>query len=120
MSRRKSSDISINAYNLINQFNNFLNENNNANIDNNKAITERDYPNISMHKNKSCLFLKKINIKENRNIYYNKALETLFYNKNNYLNNKYEGKKVIIGRKNRKNKPIKEINEYSQNKNRRK
>ena len=120
MSRKKSSDISINAYNLINQFNNFLNENNNANIDNNKAITERDYPNISMHKNKSCLFLKKINIKENKNIYYNKALETLFYNKNNYLNNKYEGKKVIIGRKNRKNKPIKEINEYSQNKNRRK
>ena len=120
MSRKKSSDISINAYNLINQFNNFLNENNNANIDNNKAITERDYPNISMHKNKSCLFLKKINTKENRNIYYNKALETLFYNKNNYLNNKYEGKKVIIGRKNRKNKPIKEIKEYSQNKNRRK
>ena len=116
MSLKKSNNISFNAYEYINQLNNSLIQINKDNNDNNKTIPEKERLNlnISINKNKSCLFLKKLYIGENKNIYYNKALENLFYNKNNFLNDKYEGKKVIIGKKNRKNEIIKEIHENIQ------
>ena len=113
MSLKKSNNISFNAYEYINQLNNLLIQ---INKDNNKTIPEKECLNlnISINKNKLCLFLKKLYIGENKNIYYNKALENLFYNKNNFLNDKYEGKKEIIGKKNRKNEIIKEIHENIQ------
>ena len=119
ISRKKSNELSFKANKSINQFNNSLNQNNN---DNNKTTAERCRLNLNLskHKNKSCLFLKKINLKENKNRYYNKALEKLFFNKNNFFNDKYEGKKVIIGKENKSNKGIKEIYEYYQRQNRRK
>ena len=119
ISRKKSNELSFKANKSINQFNNSLNQNNN---DNNKTTAERCRLNLNLskHKNKSCLFLKKINLKENKNRYYNKALEKLFFNKNNFFNDKYEGKKVIIGKENKNNKGIKEIYEYYQRQNRRK
>ena len=75
MSLKKSNNISFNAYEYINQLNNSLIQINKDNNDNNKTIPEKERSiiNISINKNKSCLFLKKLNIVENRNIYYNKA-----------------------------------------------
>ena len=77
ISRKKSNDLSFKSNKSINQFNNSLKQNNNDNNNKtNKTIAERCLLNLnlSMHKNRSCLFLKKINLKENKNRYYNKAL----------------------------------------------
>ena len=114
ISPKKLNNFSFKGYHFINQLNNSLNQNNNVL---NKTISEKEKSNlnISLTKNKSCLFLKKINLKEKKNNYYIKALENLFYNPINYLNNKYEEKEVIIGKKNKKNIGIKEIYEYYNN-----
>ena len=86
-------NFSFKGYNTMNQLNNSLNQNNNIL---NKTISEKEKTNLSLNRSKSCLFLKKINLKEKKNNYYTKALEKLFYNPINYLNNKYEEKEVII------------------------
>ena len=114
ISPRKLNNISFKGFNHMNQLSNSLNQNNN-NL--NKTISEKEKEkeksnlNISLNKSKSCLFLKKINLKERKNNYYTKALEKLFYNPKNYLNNKYEEKEVIIGKKKEKNIGIKELYE---------
>ena len=110
-------NFSFKGYNTMNQLNNSLNQNNNIL---NKTISEKEKTNLSLNRSKSCLFLKKINLKEKKNNYYTKALEKLFYNPINYLNNKYEEKEVIIGKKREKNIGIKELYESFNNQNKKK
>ena len=116
-SPQKANNFSFSGYNFIKQLNNSLNQTNN---DLNKSSSEKEI-NIPMikTKNKSLLLLKKLNIKDNKNKYYIKAMNNLFYNPKNFLNNKYEGKEVIIGKKNPKNKGIKELYEYYYRQNKR-
>ena len=117
ISPRKLNNISFKVFNHMNQLSNSLNQvNNNLN----KTISEKEKANLSLNRSKSCLFLKKINLKEKKNNYYTKALEKLFYNPKNYLNNKYEDKEIIIGKKKEKNIGIKELYEFYNNKNKKK
>ena len=112
ISPRKLNNISFKGFNHMNQLSNSLNQvNNNLNKTISEKEKEKSNLNISLNKSKSCLFLKKINLKERKNNYYTKALEKLFYNPKNYLNNKYEEKEVIIGKKKEKNIGIKELYE---------
>lgn len=114
-SPKGANNLSFSGYNLIKQSNKSLNQ---TNLDLNKSTSEKDRTNINLNipmiknNNKSLLFLKKLNIKDNKNKYYIKALNNLFYNPKHFLNDKYEGKDVIIGKKNSKNKGIKELYEY--------
>ena len=48
--------------------------------------------------NKRSLFLKKINIKDNKNKYYKEGVYKLFNDENVFLENLYKGKKIIIGK----------------------
>jgi hypothetical protein len=48
--------------------------------------------------NKHSLFLKKINLKENKNKYYKECVYKLFNDENVFLENLYKGKKIIIGK----------------------
>jgi len=48
--------------------------------------------------NKHSLFLKKINLKENKNKYYIEGVYKLFNDENVFLENLYKGKKIIIGK----------------------
>ena len=47
---------------------------------------------------KKFFFLKKINLKNKYNSYYSKAVNNIFSDVNRFLEHKYEGKKVIIGK----------------------
>ena len=55
-----------------------------------------NYNNI--HNIKHSLFLKKINLKENKNKYYVEGVYNLFNNENVFLNNIYKGRKIVIGK----------------------
>jgi len=48
--------------------------------------------------NKHSLFLKKINLKENKNKYYIEGVYKIFNDENVFLDNLYKGKKIIIGK----------------------
>ena len=50
------------------------------------------------NRNKRSLFLKKINLKENKNKYYIEGVYKLFNDENVFLENLYKGKKIIIGK----------------------
>ena len=76
-------------------FSNFLNNSNKTfstilNLEENNYQTEQN--------NKYSLIVKKINLKESKNNYYSKAMKNIFFNPKHYLQNYYEGKKVIIGK----------------------
>ena len=77
-------------------FSNFLNNSNKTfstilNLEENNYQTEQN-------NNKYSLIVKKINLKESKNNYYSKAMKNIFFNPKHYLQNYYEGKKVIIGK----------------------
>ena len=112
ITQKKSNNVSFSSYNFKEQSNNSLNKNNNNYNNKTKTVEDHTNLNLSLHKNNSCLFLKKINLNEKNNRYYNKALENLYYNPNNFFDEKYEEKEVIFGKKDRNNKGIKEIYEY--------
>ena len=69
---------------------------------------------------KNILFIKKLNIKETKNNYFSSAIQNIFFTPKNYLDNIYEGKKIIIGKEIKKPIGIKQIYEsyYRQNKRR--
>ena len=76
-------------------FSNFMNNSNKTfstilNLEENNYQTEQN--------NKYSLIVKKINLKESKNNYYSKAMKNIFFNPKHYLQNYYEGKKVIIGK----------------------
>ena len=112
ITQKKSNNVSFSSYNFKEQSNNSLNKNNNNYNNKTKTVEDHTNLNLSLHKNNSCLFLKKINLNEKNNRYYNKALENLYYNPKNFFDEKYEEKEVIFGKKDRNNKGIKEIYEY--------
>lgn len=56
--------------------------------------------------NKRSLFLKKINIKDNKNKYYKEGVYKLFNDENVFLENLYKGKKIIIGKSSRNKSSI--------------
>ena len=77
-------------------FSNFMNNSNKTfstilNLEENNYQTEQN-------NNKYSLIVKKINLKESKNNYYSKAMKNIFFNPKHYLQNYYEGKKVIIGK----------------------
>jgi hypothetical protein len=77
-------------------FSNFMNSSNKTfstilNLEENNYQTEQN-------NNKYSLIVKKINLKESKNNYYSKAMKNIFFNPKHYLQNYYEGKKVIIGK----------------------
>ena len=55
-----------------------------------------NYNNI--HNIKHSLFLKKINLKENKNKYYVEGVYNLFNDENVFLDNIYKGRKIVIGK----------------------
>lgn len=84
----------------------------------NSAKIFNDFVNISdisKHKifQKKPIFLKvkKINLKDKNNDYYKKAIKKIFNDVNKYLDNTYNGKKIIIG-KECTSKGIKELGDY--------
>ena len=84
VTQKKSNNVSFSSYNFKEQSNNSLNKNNNNNSKT-KTVEDHTNLNLSLHKNNSCLFLKKINLNEKNNRYYNKALENLYYNPTIFL-----------------------------------
>ena len=62
-------------------------------------------------KKKNCFVLKKINLKESKNNYYSKALKKMFFNPNHYLENYYDGRKIIIGKEHQYHKDNKDSSE---------
>ena len=77
-------------------FSNFMNNSNKTfstilNLEENNYQTEQN-------NNKYSLIVKKINLKESKNNYYSKAMKNIFFNPKHYLQNYYEGTKVIIGK----------------------
>ena len=59
---------------------------------------------------KHSLFLKKINLKENKNKYYIEGVFKLFNDENVFLDNIYKGKKIVIGKS--RNKSLNDSNNY--------
>ena len=49
-------------------------------------------------KNKKSFIIKKINLKESSNNYYSTALQNIFHSPVHFLNDSYQGKKVLIGK----------------------
>ena len=49
-------------------------------------------------KKKNCFVLKKINLKESKNNYYSTALDNMFFDPAHFLNDTYQGNKVMFGK----------------------
>ena len=112
-SSQKKRD-TFSSLNFINRLNNSQNnENNNKTFSTSiNPLIENNSEMLSPNSKKLCLFIKKINLKESQNNYYSKAMHNIFFNPKNYLNNIYNGKKVIIGKKYKKIQGLRELYEY--------
>ena len=84
-----------NQNNLNNNSNNFLNNFPNSNKINNGIINNNQ---IILHPDKRSLFLRKINLNEKNNLYFKVGVEKIFNDKNLFLENKYKGKSIVIGK----------------------
>ena len=113
-SQKKRDSLTFSSLNFINRLNNSQNnENNNKTFSTSiNPLIENNSEMNSPNNKKFCLFLKKINLKECKNNYYSKAMNNIFYNPKNYLNNIYNGKKVIIGKQYNKALGLRELYEY--------
>ena len=108
--------------NPINIFSSFKTKRNSA-----PMLFENNFLNVkdlSVHqkinpKEKHYLILKKINLRDKANKYYNKAVKKIFSDVDKYLDHTYEGKKVIVG-KECTSGGLKELRDYFCRRNRRK
>ena len=80
-------------------------------------IEDLSEPKKIQEKSRCYLLVKKINIKDKSNSYYSKGLNKIFNDVDKYLDHKYEGKKVIVG-KECTSKGLKELTDYFFRKNR--
>ena len=80
-----------NSNNSNNLINNSLKNNsiNNDNVNNNLIIP---------HPDKRSLFLRKLNLDDKKNLYFKEGVQKLFSDKNIFLENKYKGKPIAIGK----------------------
>ena len=84
----------------------------------NKALDKQSLI-MPLKTKKSCLKLKKVDLNESKNKSYSEALQNIFNDPINYLNENYKGKKVIIGKKYKKVKGIQDLYEYYYRQNKR-
>ena len=117
LSSKKRDVLSFSSHNFISQLNNSqkILKKENTNKTFSTSINPEIEKNLGMNpqnEKKFCLFLKKINLKESKYNYYSKAMRNIFSNPKNYLNNIYNGKKVIIGKNYNKGKGLRELYEY--------
>ena len=104
----KNNILSKNNNTNFSSFINIFEENNNTN---NTNIT--NISNYFSQKNKDkkyYLLAKKINLKSSKNNYYSTAVRNIFYDHNLYLENSYQGNKIIIGKNRKIFKELKEPN----------
>ena len=113
---RKRPNISFLKNNILSKNNNtnfssFINifeENNNTNNTNITNIS--NYFSQKNQDKKYYLLAKKINLKSSKNNYYSTAVRNIFYDHNLYLENSYQGNKIIIGKNRKIFKELKEPN----------
>lgn len=76
---------------------------NKMNNDSSENIKDYNIPKIIKY-NKHSLFLKKINLKENKNKYYFEGVNHIFNDEKIFLDNNYKGKKIVVGKSKNNNR----------------
>ena len=104
----KNNILSKNNNTNFSSFINIFEENNNTNNTNITNIS--NYFSQKNQDKKYYLLAKKINLKSSKNNYYSTAVRNIFYDHNLYLENSYQGNKIIIGKNRKIFKELKEPN----------
>ena len=104
----KNNILSKNNNTNFSSFINIFEENNNTNNTNITNIS--NYFSQKNQDKKYYLLAKKINLKSSKNNYYSTAVRNMFYDHNLYLENSYQGNKIIIGKNRKIFKELKEPN----------
>ena len=92
-------------------------EDKNKNLNKSNNIDGNLSNKLSKTKNKNLLIVHKINLGQNKNQFYKKGVKDIFNEENLFFENKYQGKKVVVGKNKSNNlKPFYIINLYDKKK----
>ena len=107
--QKNFSSSSLKRFSYLNNPNN-INSNSNDSVNNSFNInSKRNSINTSnkiiiAHPDKHSLFLRKLDLDEKKNLYFKEGVDKLFNDKNIFLENKYKGKPIFIGKSRHFNK----------------